>query len=367
MGRRRLALCLLALALLRDAPALAQPASPSPGAEPGPAEMVVGVYAEPPFAMKDARGTWQGVAVSLWREIARREGIAFRFEEGELEPLLDALEAGKLDAVVGPLLITPHRVTRFDMTSSFMHVALGIATRPASWTSVIAALTELLNRRLLTTVLGLLLALVGVAMVVWWLERHRNPEHFGGEGVKGIGDAVWWSASTMSTVGYGDRTPITLWGRVVGVIWMFVSIVLVSTFIGTVSSTLTVGQLRSDIRTLRDLPGLRVGVVEGSGAQEYLDSLKVDAAPYADVDAGLRELVRGNLDAFVDEWPVLRYAQRATFTDRIAVVAQPLSQGYVGFALPLNSPRRREIDVTLLDVIDDPVWQDIVGNDLGND
>ena len=203
--------------------------------------------------------------------------------------------------------------------------------------------------------------------MVWWLERHRNPDHFGGEGVKGIGDAVWWSATTMTTVGYGDRTPITLWGRVVGVIWMFVSIVLVSTFIATVSSALTVGQLRSDIRTLRDLPGLRVGVVEGSGAQEYLDALKVDAAPYADVDAGLRELVRGNLDAFVDEWPVLRYLQRETFTDRIAVVAQPLSQGYVGFALPLNSPRRRELDVTLLDVIDDPIWQDIVSEDLGTD
>jgi len=366
VGGRRLALCLLVLALLRDAPALAQPASPPQTVSPPP-EMVVGVYQDPPFAMKDERGAWQGVAVALWREIARREGLVFRFEEGELETLLDELEAGTLDAVVGPLLITPHRVSRFDMTSSFMHVSLAIATRPASWMSVIGALTELLNRRLLTTVFGLFLTLVGVALVVWWLERHRNPEHFGGQGVKGIGDAVWWSASTMSTVGYGDRTPITLWGRVVGVVWMFVSIVLVSTFIGAVSSTLTVGQLRSDVRTLRDLPGLRVGVVEGSGADEYLAALRVETARYPDVEAGVRDLVRGNLDAFVDEWPVLRYAQRETFADRIAVVAQPLSQGYVGFALPLNSPRRREIDFTLLDVIDDPVWQDIVGDDLGDD
>jgi ABC-type amino acid transport substrate-binding protein len=358
----RLALLVLAAALLATAAtALAQPA-----ARPAP-EMVVGVYADPPFTMKNARGDWEGLAVSLWREVARREGIEFRFEEQQLEPLLEALAAGRVDAVIGPLLITPHRAERFDMTSSFMHVSLAIATRPASWTSLLGVLTGLLNRHVVTTVLGLGLALVGVAIVVWWLERHRNPDHFGGEGVKGIGDAVWWSASTMTTVGYGDRTPITLWGRVVGVIWMFVSIVLVSTFIATVSSTLTIGQLRSEIRSIRDLPGLRVGVVEGSGAAEYLDGLEIGAQRYLEVTEGVRDLARGDLDAFVDEWPVLRYLGREDFAGRIAVVAQPFTQGYVGFALPLNSPRRRAIDVTLLDVLDDPAWQEVVKQYLDGD
>lgn len=330
-------------------------------------EVVVGVYEDPPFAVKDARGGWQGVAVSLWREVARRENLRFRFEEGELEPLLEALAAHRLDVVIGPLLITPHRAERFDMTSSFMHVSLAIATRPVSWLSTLGGLWELFNRRLLSTISVLLLALVAVAVVVWWLERHRNPAHFGGERMKGIGDAMWWSASTMTTVGYGDRTPITLWGRIVGVVWMFVSVVLVATFTATVSSELTVGQLRSDVRTLRDLAGRRVGVVDGSGAEEYLDGLNVAAATYGGVEAGLDDLVQGRLDAFVDEWPVLRWAQNGSFAGRIAVIAQPLTRGYVGFALPLDSPRRRKIDVALLDVLDDPVWQEIVSADLGAD
>jgi polar amino acid transport system substrate-binding protein len=151
------------------------------------------------------------------------------------------------------------------------------------------------------------------------------------------------------------------------VIWMLASIVLVSTFIATVSSTLTVGQLRSDVRSLRDLPGLRVGVVDGSGTDEYLEALRVDAVRYPGIEAGLRDLVHGKLDAFVDEWPALRWEQREKLPDQIALVAQPLSQGYVGFALPLNSPRRREIDVALLDVLDDPAWQEIVGQDLSED
>ena len=65
--------------------------------------------------------------------------------------------------------------------------------------------------------IGLFVAMVLVALLVWRLERQRNPGHFGGGAVKGVGDAIWWSASTMSTVGYGDRFPVTDGGRVLGV------------------------------------------------------------------------------------------------------------------------------------------------------
>jgi polar amino acid transport system substrate-binding protein len=51
----------------------------------------------------------------------------------------------------------------------------------------------------------------------------------------------------MSTVGYGDRTPITFWGRTVGVIWMFASVVLLAGFIALVTSSLTVRQLAAQV------------------------------------------------------------------------------------------------------------------------
>ncbi|EQC52824.1 potassium channel family protein [Bacteriovorax sp. DB6_IX] len=35
-------------------------------------------------------------------------------------------------------------------------------------------------------------------------------------------DAVWWSFSTITTVGYGDITPVTFWGRVLGILLMIV-------------------------------------------------------------------------------------------------------------------------------------------------
>lgn len=48
---------------------------------------------------------------------------------------------------------------------------------------------------------------------------------YGGRPIKGLGQAVWWAAVTMTTVGYGDKAPKTLGGRVVAVAWMLASIV----------------------------------------------------------------------------------------------------------------------------------------------
>ena len=58
----------------------------------------------------------------------------------------------------------------------------------------------------------------------------------GQEGFESLGDGIWWAVVTMTTVGYGDRYPVTTPGRVIGVVLMFSSIVLVSLFTATVSS-----------------------------------------------------------------------------------------------------------------------------------
>ena len=45
-------------------------------------------------------------------------------------------------------------------------------------------------------------------------------------------DAIWWAYVTITTVGYGDRYPVTNWGRIIGILVMTAGVGLFGTLSG---------------------------------------------------------------------------------------------------------------------------------------
>ncbi|HEY8932025.1 MAG TPA: ion transporter [Rariglobus sp.] len=74
--------------------------------------------------------------------------------------------------------------------------------------------------------LVLSLASAGVLMV------ERTPE----ANIKTAEDAVWWSVTTVTTVGYGDRYPVTTAGRLIAAALMFTGVGLFGTLSGVLAS-----------------------------------------------------------------------------------------------------------------------------------
>lgn len=60
--------------------------------------------------------------------------------------------------------------------------------------------------------------------------------HAKGSNIHNFGDALWWAIVTVTTIGYGDKYPVTSGGRGVAIVLMFVGIGLIGVLTATVAS-----------------------------------------------------------------------------------------------------------------------------------
>jgi voltage-gated potassium channel len=80
--------------------------------------------------------------------------------------------------------------------------------------------------------------------------------------IHSYGDALWWAMSTVTTVGYGDRFPVSAGGRGVAVVLMLVGIGLIGVITANVASYF-VSQENSDERDKLDVLESRLARIEG--------------------------------------------------------------------------------------------------------
>lgn len=357
-----LRLLLTILALLLPGLAVAQTAPP-PGAT-GRA-LVVATHQAPPFAMKDARGQWSGLAIDLWRQVAADLHQPYHLVETDLPGMTAGVASGQYDLSVGALTVTPGRERRIDFTHPYYTTGFGIVTgkAPPSWLILVR---NFFTWGFLSAVLLLGAVLLIVGLLFWWVE-HRHNDEFGGRSWRGIGSGFWFSAVTMTTVGYGDKAPRTPAGRVIAVVWMFAAILIISTFTGMISSSLTEGRLSGAIRGQDDLAGARVGSISGAASDEWLRENGIAFTAYPNLQAGLDAVAAGDLDAFVYDRPLLRYLVNAHSDHRLRLLPGVFGRQDYAFGLPQTSPIREAINQRLLQHIDDPRWSDEVQQVLGKE
>lgn len=108
-------------------------------------------------------------------------------------------------------------------------------------------------------VLTILMALLS-GIVMWALDTRYNPEEFPRSFIKGSGEGFWWAFVTMTTVGYGDRSPRGFLARIFAIVWVLVGLVITSIFTGVVTTSLTAITLSTDVK----LYGAKVAAVANS-------------------------------------------------------------------------------------------------------
>lgn len=325
----------------------------------------VAVRVNAPFVI-DQQGDLEGLSIQLWQDIATQLNRPYELYPMPLNELLQEVEAGNYDVGVGALTVTAERESVLDFSQPFHNAGLAIAVpnRPTStWWAVTKRFVSL-------EFLQVILVLAGVLFIagalVWVFERRENPEEFSEQPLKGLGAGFWWAAVTMTTVGYGDKSPRSLPGRVVSLIWMFTCVIIISSFTASIASSLTVSQFQSKVSSASDLDNARVATLTGSATAKWLEQQNIGYEGFTDLDNALGKLQQGNLDAVIYDEPILRYSLRSNALNNVRLLPDRVLPQDYGFVLPQGSQLREPLNRELLKVVQSPSWHQSLQRYLGD-
>lgn len=372
MARRacfNLAIVALTLGLTATTAAVAQQA-PAPETEKitaaSPQKLTVATKIAPPFAIETRDGRWTGLAIELLEAIAHDLNRDITWKKvATSDDLVQAVANGEAGMGVAAVSITGEREKTVDFSHAYYDSGLAIAVannRGSGFWDVMRALT---SAPFLTTVSMLTLLLFVTGGIIWFVEKGRNAEQFPKEPVDGIANGFWWSAVTMTTVGYGDKAPITPLGRAIAVVWMFAALILTAVFTAQLTTALTLEGISGPVSGSKDLPNARIGIVAKSATRDYFNERFMATRGYDDVAAGLTALENGDIDAFVHDEPLLRYSILKEHAGRVRLLEEVFEPQSYGIVLPSGSNLREPVNQALLAIQETTRWRDIRRQYLG--
>ena len=348
---KRLASLLLVAITGISAPLSAQQPAPAPAATaPAATGKKLRVLVKPaePFSF-EKNGQISGYSVDLWKRVAEDAGLTFEMTMVKTLPeVLTALQKGEADVGVGAISITSEREKVLDFSHPFFESGLQILAPAQNSGSAFAAFGTLFSGDVFKVIGVFMLAVLGVSNILWLVERKRNSESFPEDYKAGLWEATWWSISTIISGGCENKAPVGVAGRLVAVVWMLGGIGLTSYITATLASAMTVNTLSSDIKSVADLKGQTIGTVGGSSTENFLKAQGFTPKGAADVNAAIDLMSKGEVKAVIYDSPMLRYYLSSHAESTFQLTGDMFEKQNYGFALPLTSPVRKQINEALL-------------------
>ena len=311
-----------------------------------------------PFVFVDGENV-SGFSIDLWQALALEAGYDYEYEiVNGVQDQLNAMETNQANVAIAAISITAEREKNVDFSHRYFESGLGILTHAGNSTPLLDSFRLAFSPTLLRLFTFLVISIVIAGHIIWLIERRRNPE-FPQTYLRGVWEGIWWAAVTVTTVGYGDKTPTGRIGRLFGMFWMFAGLFIIANFTAGVTSQLTLQGLQGVINGPEDLAGKQVVTVAGSTSDAWLLEKRIGHRAVDTIEEAYELLDSGTFQAVVYDYPVLLYHALQNEDKGYIVPGEAFNKEDYGIAFPTGSPQREEINRALLLLIENGTYDQI--------
>ncbi|XP_058113310.1 glutamate receptor 2.7-like [Magnolia sinica] len=272
---------------------------------------------------------------------------------GSYADLIYQVYLQKFDAMVADTTITANRSLYVDFTLPYTEsgVAMVVPIKDDESKKAWIFLKPLTVDLWLTS--GVFFIFTG--FVVWILE-HRLNDEFRGPPSQQLGMIFWFSFSTL-VFAHSSKLVNNL-SRFVVIIWVFVVLILTSSYTASLTSMLTVQQLQPTVTDITDLKknGDYVGHQKGPFMTQFMkhfdfdeSKLKPYTTPEEYAEALSKDGSNGGVSAVFDEIPYLKLFL-AKYCDKYTMVGPTYKTGGFGFVFSKGSPLVTDVSRAILNV-----------------
>uniref|UniRef100_A0A8C1ISR0 Glutamate receptor n=1 Tax=Cyprinus carpio TaxID=7962 RepID=A0A8C1ISR0_CYPCA len=328
---------------------------------------------------------YEGYCVELAAEIAKHVGYHYILKivadgkYGARDPetmmwngMVGELVYGKADVAVAPLTITLVREEVIDFSKPFM--SLGISIMIKKPTKSKPGVFSFLDPLAYEIWMCIVFAYIGVSVVLFLVSRFSPYEWHADdceEGVDqeqnnefGIFNSLWFSLGAFMQQGC-DISPRSLSGRIVGGVWWFFTLIIISSYTANLAAFLTVERMVSPIESAEDLAKqteIAYGTLDAGSTKEFFRRSKIavfekmwsymkSADPSVFVKTTDEGVIRVRKSkgkyAYLLESTMNEYIEQRKPCDTMKVGGNLDSKGY-GIATPKGSPLRIPVNLAVL-------------------
>jgi len=326
----------------------------------------IGVKQSEPFVYKTSSGHWDGIAIEILSRYMDEIKIPYDLVEHEnttYNELIESMVVNDMDMIVGDVTITKERIENVEFTQPYYVTNTVIATLKQDEPSSVSGL---FTYKFMESMLILLAFIIISGLIMWLVERNYNDGF--DKGLIGIFDGSYFVSATMTTVGYGDVSPVTKIGKSLAFILMWLSLGMVGFMYGNITTALTVAELDDGIGNISDLKKMKVGTINGTTSSSFLLDNDIKYIDFNSAEEGMDAMVNNELDAFVYDKATLEYYCGKDKYSEIVISNKGFMEQTYGFVLNKNSTLSEGLNKIIMGTIRGDEWEGIMNKySIGNE